>query len=372
MRRHTYAIILAFTMLALLGLAGSVRADDPIVRFQTTFTGSLLLQQSMPLNPPQISVIMDAQGTSELGNYHFVGRHIVNMGQFGLREGDIRPTRVSEGNATFTWENGDSIFLSYGGMVTLTRTPGVFTATVPFAITGGRGTFLGASGSGLAFITHDLTGQQVSTLWTGTDLQGAIIVKPPFGLFTLPSAPAPNRVAIRAGVRMTPVTVAARATVAQVQELHATIPGGFTGAEIHQIEPPLVTAVGGGAGPSNFGPMTFVARRNVRLGRTGPGGDILNFTVVNFEGQGRLIAADGDSIFVQFGGIARPTDVPTVLIFTGGFEITGGTGRFSGASGSGTLVSNDTNVITQTATVIYDGVIITPGTASASGVKKPK
>ena len=46
-------------------------------------------------------------------------------------------------------------------------------------------------------------------------------------------------------------------------------------------------------------------------------------------------AANGDEIVAEFDFVALPT--PTGFTFTGNWEITGGTGRFTNASGSGTL-----------------------------------
>jgi len=46
-------------------------------------------------------------------------------------------------------------------------------------------------------------------------------------------------------------------------------------------------------------------------------------------------AANGDEVVAEFDFVALPT--PTGFTFTGTWEITGGTGRFTNASGSGTL-----------------------------------
>ena len=45
-------------------------------------------------------------------------------------------------------------------------------------------------------------------------------------------------------------------------------------------------------------------------------------------------AANGDMVFADFAGIATPTAVPGVLYIVETAKITGGTGRFAGATGS--------------------------------------
>jgi hypothetical protein len=51
-------------------------------------------------------------------------------------------------------------------------------------------------------------------------------------------------------------------------------------------------------------------------------------------GTYEFIAANGDKVCATFSGIATPTDVPGVLYIVETVTITGGTGRFAGATGS--------------------------------------
>ena len=51
-------------------------------------------------------------------------------------------------------------------------------------------------------------------------------------------------------------------------------------------------------------------------------------------GSFTLTAANGDMVFGTYGGQAFPTDDPNVLTYDDPGVITGGTGRFAGASGS--------------------------------------
>ena len=66
--------------------------------------------------------------------------------------------------------------------------------------------------------------------------------------------------------------------------------------------------------------------------------DVTTLTLTNdgiwFEGSGTIVAADGDEIDLDsWGWTWAPGDA------AGSFEITGGTGRFEGATGSGTLTA---------------------------------
>ena len=57
-----------------------------------------------------------------------------------------------------------------------------------------------------------------------------------------------------------------------------------------------------------------------------------------FGGQLSLIAANGDELRATYRGMLVPTATPPIYRITDGtYTITGGTGRFSTASGNGTL-----------------------------------
>jgi hypothetical protein len=59
-----------------------------------------------------------------------------------------------------------------------------------------------------------------------------------------------------------------------------------------------------------------------------------------YSGEGTFVAANGDELHFTISGAVVPTDRPGFAYeFMDPFEITGGTGRFAGASGSGTTLS---------------------------------
>jgi hypothetical protein len=90
-------------------------------------------------------------------------------------------------------------------------------------------------------------------------------------------------------------------------------------------------------------------------------------TTVNFAaacpltvGTGVLTAANGDKLFLNTSGVACPTAQPGVLTISGTQTVTGGTGRFAGASGS-LGVSGTTNTNTGALTYRLEGSITSPG-----------
>jgi len=67
----------------------------------------------------------------------------------------------------------------------------------------------------------------------------------------------------------------------------------------------------------------------------GPGLVILDATDLSYVGEATWAAANGDAVVLTFEGQFVPTTMPGVLENIETFEITGGTGRFEGATGGG-------------------------------------
>jgi hypothetical protein len=76
-------------------------------------------------------------------------------------------------------------------------------------------------------------------------------------------------------------------------------------------------------------------------------------------GSASLIAADGSTLFLEGFGQGTPTDVPGVVSIVETFTITGGTGRFAGASGNVT-VERLINRATLTSSGTISGTIVLP------------
>ena len=85
-----------------------------------------------------------------------------------------------------------------------------------------------------------------------------------------------------------------------------------------------------------------------------PSGD--NLLPSGPAGQGVITTASGDQIFGTFRWIASPTPTPGLLAIAGTFTITGGTGKYEGATGSGVYVATG-NVPTNEVKTRIEGVI---------------
>jgi hypothetical protein len=85
----------------------------------------------------------------------------------------------------------------------------------------------------------------------------------------------------------------------------------------------------------------------------------LNIPTATGAGSARLVAADGSTLFMEGSGHGTPTDVPGVVLIVDTFTITGGTGRFAGASGN-VIVERVLNQATGVSSGTISGIIILP------------
>jgi hypothetical protein len=143
------------TTLALLGLAGPGRTQNTgqnFVPFSVTTrldpvrSNTLVIPTSPPLD--SANVVGTGEGTP-IGAFTFAGHRTLSLDVEG------KPLGVKEGVVVFSAANGDAIFLSYSGVVRQTDTVGVIVQETAFQVTGGRGRFLGATGSGVQRVTVD-------------------------------------------------------------------------------------------------------------------------------------------------------------------------------------------------------------------------
>ena len=145
---------LALAVLALLGLAvpGSAQEVD-LVPFKATFT--VRFQSTpVPVNPPIIAQVVSGTGQAEL-----IGQITVNAQRTVQLGVDGQPLWAGVNPGVFTAANGDSLFWVANGVV---GSPGAF------VITGGKGRFAGAVGSGgiPSVVTNPTTGESTWS-WVG-------------------------------------------------------------------------------------------------------------------------------------------------------------------------------------------------------------
>lgn len=85
----------------------------------------------------------------------------------------------------------------------------------------------------------------------------------------------------------------------------------------------------------------------------------LNIPTATGAGTSRLVAADGSTLFMEGSGHGTPTDVHGVVMIVDTFTITGGTGRFAGASGN-LIVERVLNQATGVSSGTISGIILLP------------
>ena len=94
---------------------------------------------------------------------------------------------------------------------------------------------------------------------------------------------------------------------------------------------------------------------------TGPGTRIQN-NQGNFNSSGAFIGAnEADSVFLVTGGRSETSKDKCVITSTGTYTVTGGTGAFANATGSGTIVTR-IDVCAATASGTFTGTISRPHT----------
>ena len=125
--------------------------------------------------------------------------------------------------------------------------------------------------------------------------------------------------------------------------------GSIEAVETYQVNGPtmFVTATGTGEA-THLGRYTVSYEVEVDL-PTGSGTGL----------SAQYVAANGDTLFADGSGQATPTDDPTVFVVVETFTITGGTGRFDGATGNFTE-ERRVNIVTGVTSGTISGTIGLP------------
>ena len=79
-------------------------------------------------------------------------------------------------------------------------------------------------------------------------------------------------------------------------------------------------------------------------------------TLLVRDGRQVMVAANGDELYLSYEGTGSLPDGDGESVLTGTFVVTGGTGRFSDASGDGTFGGSG-NAVTGLASLSYRGTI---------------
>jgi hypothetical protein len=117
--------------------------------------------------------------------------------------------------------------------------------------------------------------------------------------------------------------------------------------------PPIQAVRVSWSGQSDLlGPVMGVSAHTNHLGVDG-------LPISSTDGVGVINGANGDAFFITYRGLIHPPNPPGVFPYEFAFNITGGTGRFTGATGSGTL-TGVTDIPHKLATDTMEGMISAP------------
>jgi hypothetical protein len=153
-------------------------------------------------------------------------------------------------------------------------------------------------------------------------------------------------------LQMTALCLTAALAGRAVAEEQSPIKGSIQGVEIGDVQFPLLFVDGSGSGrATHLGRFTVTYEVEVDL-----------LTRETF-GSSLFTAANGDSLTTDLTGLGTPTENPDVHIIVEVHTITGGTGRFAGATGSFIKTSLLTlvdlvNPITGVTSGSFDGTIV--------------
>ena len=123
-------------------------------------------------------------------------------------------------------------------------------------------------------------------------------------------------------------TAFADSVAAEMQE-QLPFKGAMQAVEVGTVNfPTLVVEASGSGNATQLGLFALYYEAIVQLSPNGPGISSLS---------AHFVAANGDNLFAKGSGEGFPTETPNVIRIVELYTITGGTGRFAGATGSFTL-----------------------------------
>ena len=154
----------------------------------------------------------------------------------------------------------------------------------------------------------------------------------------------PMVVALLLGILLVSTTLAAASARKPLP-----LKGSIEALETYRVSGPtmFVTATGSGEA-THLGRYTVTYEVQVDL-PTGTGTGL----------SAQYVAANGDRLFAEGSGQATPTEDPSVFVVVETYTITGGTGRFAGATGSFTETRR-VNIGTGVTSGTIDGNIMIP------------
>ena len=143
--------------------------------------------------------------------------------------------------------------------------------------------------------------------------------------------------------------VLASTTLVAAAERQLLLKGSLQATETHVVTPPTMLVDGTGTGnATQVGLFTLSFQ-----------GEVFLPTLFAASESATLVAADGSSIFGEGSGQGTLTATPGMVSIVETYSITGGTGRFAGATGNFT-VERLVNRATLASSGTIDGTIVLP------------
>lgn len=138
-----------------------------------------------------------------------------------------------------------------------------------------------------------------------------------------------KKISVPTTVALSVVVILVSATLVAAASTTKELPfkGSFEAVETHQPNLPIILVTANGSGEATqLGHFSISYEVEVNV-QTGAGTGL----------SAQFVAANGDSLFAEGSGQATPTETPGILKIVETYTITGGTGRFAGASGTFTV-----------------------------------
>jgi len=149
-------------------------------------------------------------------------------------------------------------------------------------------------------------------------------------------------------LQMTALCLTAALAGRAAAEEQSPIKGSFQGVDIADVQFPKLFVDGSGSGnATHLGRFTLAYELEV---------DLLTLPIESF-GSSVFTAANGDSLFTDIIGLATPTENADVVSIVEVHTITGGTGRFAGATGS-FIRKYSLDRVTLVSSGSFDGTIV--------------
>jgi len=151
-------------------------------------------------------------------------------------------------------------------------------------------------------------------------------------------------------LQMTALCLTAALAGRAAAEEQSPIKGSFQGVDIADVQFPKLFVDGSGSGnATHLGRFTLAYELEV---------DLLTLPIESF-GSSVFTAANGGSLFTDMIGLATPTENADVVSIVEVHTITGGTGRFAGATGS-FIRKYSLDRVTLVSSGSFDGTIVLP------------